>query len=107
MRRRVFRSERMTDMALYESLDHQNLSTPTAANAARRQLRQRSVYDWLVWAVRVGLVGLLLACWVGAAYAGIVYWSFQGSLLGVVVSALVSGGGALSTWWLFTELESR
>ena len=94
-------------MAFYESLDSQDLDMAAASDAARRQLRQRSVSDWLVAAVRVGLVGLLLACWVAAAYAGIVYWSFQGSLLGVVVSALVSGGGALSTWWLFTELESR
>ena len=49
-------------MALYESLDSQDLDIAAASDAARRQLRQRSVSDWLVWAVRVGLVGLLLAC---------------------------------------------
>ena len=48
--------------------------------------------------VRVGLVGLLLTCWMTGAYAGIVYWSVQGSLLGVIVSAGIFGAGAASTW---------
>jgi hypothetical protein len=55
--------------------------------------------------VRVVLLAFLLLCWMAAAYAGIVYWSLQGSLFGVLASAAVPGFAATSTWWAFTALE--
>ena len=60
----------------------------------------------LVAMIRLGLLALLLACWVAGAYAGIVFWSFQGSLLGVIASALVPGLAATFTWSAFTALEN-
>jgi hypothetical protein len=40
------------------------------------------------------------------AYAGIVYWALNGSLLGVILSALVTGVGATSTLSLFGRAEA-
>jgi hypothetical protein len=59
----------------------------------------------VIGAVRVVLLALLLLCWVAGAYAGIVYWSLQGSLLGVLASAVIPGIAATSTWWGFTALD--
>lgn len=49
----------------------------------------------LAWPLRAGLLLLLFALGV-AACAGIVYWAWQGSLIGVVLSALIPGTLALS-----------
>jgi hypothetical protein len=87
-------------MALYESLDQQNRND----TASRQGTSERSRF---VAVLRLVLVGVLLACWLGGAYGGIAYWSLQGSLLGVLVSAIVAGAGAAFTWTLFTGLEHR
>ena len=49
----------------------------------------------------------MLACWMAGGYAEIVYWSFQISLLGMIVSAGVSGVGTASTWLGFTGLGDQ
>lgn len=54
--------------------------------------------------LRLGLVALLVGLWLTGAYAGIVYWSLHGSLLGVIVSAAVAGMAAASTWSLYFKL---
>jgi hypothetical protein len=59
----------------------------------------------LVGILRAALLALLLVCWVTGAYAGIVFWSLQGSLLGVIASAVVPGLAATSTWWAFKALD--
>jgi hypothetical protein len=61
--------------------------------------------EQLVGLVRLIGLGVLLIGWVAGAYAGIVYWSLHGSLFGVIVSALVPGIAATSTWSAFTTLE--
>jgi hypothetical protein len=91
-------------MALYESLSHQDLSV---ASGAAADGSQPSISDQLVGALRLGLVLVLLACWMAGGYAGIVYWSVEGSLLGVIAASSVSGLGATSTWTLFTGLVRR
>ena len=91
-------------MALYESLSHQDLSVASSAHAAGRQ---RSVAGQLVATVRLGLVLVLIALWLAGGYAGIVFWSVEGSLLGVIAASIVSGLGAASTWTLFTGLVRR
>jgi hypothetical protein len=87
-------------MALYEFFDRED-----------RHAGARPAGRWtpggLVTAVRLALVGFLLTCWLAGAYAGTVYWSLQGSLLGVIASALISGAGFTFTWTLFTGLEGR
>ncbi|WP_218014189.1 hypothetical protein [Rubellimicrobium roseum] len=52
------------------------------------------------------LVSLLLLAWTVGAYAGIVYWSPQGSLWGVILSAVVPGFGAATTLLLYLWLGS-
>jgi len=74
-------------------------SRPLAASAPALS------WDQIVGAVRGGLLLLLLLCWMGGAYGGIVYWSLQGSLLGVLASAVVPGLAATFTWWAFAALE--
>ena len=51
-------------------------------------------------AVRTGLLLLLFLVLVVEACAGIIYWAWQGSLIGVALSALIPGSCAASL--LFT-----
>ena len=62
--------------------------------------------DEVIGALRLVLLAFLLLCWVAGAYAGIVYWSLQGSLLGVLASAVFPGMAATSTWWAFAVMET-
>jgi hypothetical protein len=64
-----------------------------------------TVMERLVGTVRVALLAVLLICWVAGAYAGIVYWSLEGSPLGVISSAIVPGIAATFTWSAFAVLE--
>ena len=97
-------------MALYDDLKRQNRrdrvvavsyipSHPLVASAPAISM------DEVIRAARIVLLVFLLLCWVAGAYAGIVYWSLQGSLLGVLASAVVPGLVATSTWWAFAALE--
>ena len=94
-------------MALYEDLDRQPRLAAIPLDPAGRMGASVAVLatERLAGTVRVSLLALLLACWVAGAYAGIVYWSLQGSLLGVIASALVPGIAATFTWSAFTVLE--
>jgi hypothetical protein len=93
-------------MALYEDLDRQPRRTPSPYGSPRSVTAAAAIpVDEVVRAVRIAFLGFLLICWVAGAYAGIVYWSLQGSLLGVLVSAVLPGIAAVSTWWAFTALE--
>jgi hypothetical protein len=84
-------------MALYDDLDrHDRMAASVSLPVAAQ----------LTGMVRLGLLAFLLVCWIAGAYAGIVYWSLQGSLLGVIASALVPGIAAASTWSAFTMLET-
>ena len=83
-------------MAVYE-----DLSTERPHGRWFRAPAMRSLPD----AIRTGLVAFLMACWMAGAYAGIVYWSLHGSLLGVILSAVVPGVAAPATWWLFVEFR--
>ena len=97
-------------MALYEDLNRRDRRNPAAA-ASYNPSRPMSgaapaiSMDEVVGTVRVALLSFLLLCWVAGAYAGLVYWSLQGSLLGVLASAIVPGIAATSTWWAFTALD--
>lgn len=85
-------------MAVYEDLSHDRRhGRPVLASAMEHPLER----------VRLGLVALLVGLWLVAAYAGIVYWSVQGSLLGVLASAAVSGLAAAATWTLYVRLASQ
>jgi hypothetical protein len=83
-------------MALWESLDRQDQIAASPAATTQEQI---------VGAVRLALLAVLLVGWVAGAYAGIVYWSLQGSLLGVIASAILPGLAATSTWSAFAALE--
>ena len=85
-------------MAVYEDLNSNRARGWTALAAAMAHPLET---------VRLGFVALLVGLWLVAAYAGIVYWSLQGSLLGVMVSAVVPGLAAASTWGLYLKLGSR
>jgi len=98
-------------MALYEDLRRHdrgervvaatyNPSHPMRASTSAISL------DEVIGTLRLVFLAFLLLCWVAGAYAGIVYWSLQGSLLGVLASAIVPGLAATSTWWGFTALMS-
>jgi hypothetical protein len=94
-------------MALYEDLDRQPRmaastygSSPSVASSP-----STTVMECLVGTVRVVSLAFLLVCWIAGAYAGIVYWSLQGSLLGVIASAIIPGLAATSTWSAFMALE--
>ncbi len=87
-------------MALYESFDRDDRDA--AAGSEELSLSSR-----LVALFHVVLVACLVTCCVAGAYAGIVYWSVEGSLLGVVASALVSGVGVSFVWTLLTGPEGR
>ena len=97
-------------MALYEDLKRHgrhdraiavsyNPPHPMSASASAISMGE------VIGAVRVVVLAFLLLCWVAGAYAGIIYWSLQGSLLGVLASAVVPGIAATSTWWGFAALE--
>ncbi len=94
-------------MALYESLDRQDRTAPMAYSGSynAQGLSSAGTSEPLVGAVRVVLLGFLLLCWIAGAYAGIVYWSFHSSLLGVIASAVIPGLAATATWSAFMELE--
>ena len=94
-------------MALYEVLGRHDPATanPNASSRAIALAHPASSAEHMVGMIRVGFLALLLACWVAGAYAGIVYWSLQGSLLGVIASALVPGIAATFTWSAFTTLQ--
>lgn len=93
-------------MALYEILDRGSSVLSTSGEAPGER-RRRSPAHRAVGMAQVGMVVLLLTCWLAGGYAGIVYWSVQGSLLGVIASAGVSGAGAASVWSLFTGLDRQ
>jgi hypothetical protein len=86
-------------MALYESFERE--AQDAAAGAQERSLSSR-----LAALFHVVLVACLVTCCVAGAYAGIVYWAFEGSLLGVFASALISGVGVSFVWTLLTGPES-
>ncbi len=96
-------------MALYDDLNRQpqsrvtavpyDLSHQTGASASTRR-RGR-----LVGTLQAVGLAFLMVCWIAGAYAGIVYWSLQASLLGVIASALIPGIAATSTWSAFAALE--
>jgi len=54
--------------------------------------------DWAAESARVVFSMLLALISVTSAYLGIVYWAVNGWLLGVFLSSLVPGFGAVSTW---------
>ena len=95
-------------MALYESFDHQDPMPATTAEAEQSQDKFLQIpgINGLAEAVGLVMVGLLLLAWAVGAYAGIVYWSVQGSLGGVILSVLVPGFGAASTVPLYIRLGS-
>ena len=96
-------------MALYDDLNRQPQSRVTAvpydlshqAGASASTSRRGRLVGTLQ---AVGLAFLMI-CWIAGAYAGIVYWSLQASLLGVIASALIPGIAATSTWSAFAALE--
>ncbi len=82
----------MVDVAPYEFPDQPEV-TPEADRDRPRPTASSSVAE----AVEMGLVTLLLIGWTAGAFGGIVYWAMQGSLGGVILSAVVPGLGAMST----------
>ncbi len=102
-------------MALYEDLDRHDRTRAAGqrhAQAAVAVARERSgdqrfqglAAGSLQETIELGLVILLLGCWLVGAYAGIVYWAEQGSLMGLFLTAVVSGVGAFSTLPLYLFL---
>ena len=94
-------------MALYEDLDRQSRVAAVPHPPSHRMEASSTALsmDDVVGAARVLVLAFLLICWVTGAYAGIVYWSLQGSLLGVIASALIPGLAATFTWFAFMTLE--
>ena len=94
-------------MALYESLNRQDRVTavPYGSSHPMTAAAPAISMDEVIGAARAACLACLLLCWIVGAYAGIVYWSLQGSLLGVVASAVIPGIAATSTWWGFATLE--
>ena len=88
-------------MALYDNQNRRARRTaaPTSVALAAAHPGQ------LVGLVRLIGLAVLLIGWVAGAYAGIVYWSFQGSLLGVIGSTAMWGAAAAATWSAFAALE--
>src|SRR5690349_19638032 len=100
-------SERTTAMALYEDVDRQHRAPAISYDPAHRMGASAPAIrmEQLFAAARVALLALLVVCWIAGAYAGIVYWSFQGSLLGVIASAIVPGLAATATWSAFMAMQ--
>ncbi len=88
-------------MVLCESL-HGDLVVPQSSGRPDRTAATETLSE-MVW---LGLFVLLLGLWMAGAYAGIVYWALEGSLLGVILSDLVTGVGATSTLSLFGGAEA-
>lgn len=89
------------DMALYEDLDPDHPAGRTNQAPAGHRISET---------IRLGLVALLVGLWIAGAYGGIVYWSLQGSLQGVLASTLVSLAAGAAIWLFFVKLtdhESR
>ena len=96
-------------MARHEARDWQVRATaipynPVSLRAVAAPIPAISVRE-VIGLLRAALLALLLVGWVAGAYAGIVYWSLQGSLLGVLASSIIPGIAATSTWWAFRTLE--
>jgi hypothetical protein len=94
-------------MALYDDLSRRNRVKAITYDRSRSLATEAPAFsqDDVVGAVRAVLLALLLLCWVAGAYAGIVYWSLQGSLLGVLASAIVPGIAATCTWWAYSAMD--
>ncbi len=89
-------------MAFFEASNFgYRVASQSPRRAARTTAKKRASE-----VVRLGLVVLLLGLWIAGAYAGIVYWALNGSLLGVILSAVVTGVGATSTLSLFGGAEA-
>ncbi len=80
-------------MALSEALDLQDL-TPAVDQAALHPAPAGRA--GLAQAGASGLIVLFLIFLAMGSYSGIVYWALQGSLGGVLLSAVVPGFGAAS-----------
>jgi hypothetical protein len=80
-------------VALYESL-HCELVVPQPRNRSDR-IAPPGV---LSGPIRFGLFVLLLGLWMAGAYAGIVYWALNGSLLGVILSVIALQRGRCPTF---------
>jgi len=91
-------------MALHESLEAQGLTPTTGAAPCQDKLIELPRIGSLAEAAGLVLVCLLLLCWTVGAYAGVVYWSVQGSLWGVILSVIIPGFGATSTLPLYVWL---
>lgn len=94
-------------MALYEDLERQNRTPaiPYGSSRAIAATSSESSTEQVVGMIRLAFLTFLLACWIVGAYAGIVFWSFQGSLLGVIASAVLPGIAATSTLSAFATLR--
>ena len=87
-------------MALYEPFERDG-------RQAGAGFGERSLSSKIAPLFHMVLVACLVTCCVAGAYAGIVYWSFEGSLLGVIASALISGVGVSFIWTLLAGPEDR
>ncbi len=94
-------------MALYDDLNrHPRVSAaPYALSHRRGAPAPASRRGRLIGTLQAVGLAFLMVCWIAGAYAGIVYWSLQASLLGVIASALIPGIAATSTWSAFAALE--
>ena len=95
-------------MALYDDLDRHPRITAVPFDPPHPLAAPGSglTREHVVAGVRLGFLALLLTFWVAGAYAGIVYWSLQGSIWGVIASAVVPGLAATFTWSAFTTFEA-
>jgi hypothetical protein len=85
-------------MALYEDLGPDRSAASLGQEPAPPRMSE---------AVRLGLVAFLVGLWIAGAYAGIVYWALQGSLLGVLASTLLSLAAGAATWSVFVKLTEH
>lgn len=92
---------RETDKGLNESL-HGDLVAQQSLGRPDRPAAAETLSE-MIW---LGLFILLLGLWMAGACAGIVGWALEGSLSGVIVSALMAGLGVTSTLWLFVEADA-
>ena len=96
-------------MALYDDLNRQPQAQVTAVpydlSHQAGASASTSCRGRLVGTLQAAGLAFLMVCWIAGAYAGIVYWSFQASVLGVVASARIPGIAATSTWSAFVALE--
>ncbi len=86
-----------------ETMDSQDLAS--AANQAvpypvPAPARLAGLADAVATGLTVLLTVLFVMVQLVGSYTGIVYWAVQGSLGGVLLSALVPGFGAVSLLWV-------